>query len=103
MKIPNTIQLGEYSTSSGKEGVSYNTDSDGNLNVFNVDHDDDDRWLNTYNGHPDNLYNPDNRVVFVVPRNSQCFSPLHGGEFIYHGVVSTSRRFACRRCGDVQK
>ncbi len=44
------------------------TDSDGLLLVFGVDHDDDVRWLDTFNGHPGDLYDPDDRVVFVVPR-----------------------------------
>ncbi len=39
-------------------------DSDGNLNVFNVERNDDDRWLNTNIGHPDNTWNPENVWVF---------------------------------------
>lgn len=43
----------------------YITDSDGNLNVFNVEHDDDKLWLNSDNGNPDNFWNGSNRFVFV--------------------------------------
>ncbi len=50
------------------------TDSNGDLNVFNVEHDSDDRWLNTNNGRPDNVWNPDNRWVFVRS-NPLHFSP----------------------------
>ena len=44
------------------------TDSDGDLNVFGVERDSDVRWLDTYYGSPDDLYDPDGRIVFVVPR-----------------------------------
>jgi len=57
------------------EDVLYTTDSDGNLNVFNVEHDDSDLWLNANYGNPDNFWNADNRWVFVRPRNSLHFSP----------------------------
>mgnify|MGYP001258047401 CR=1 FL=1 len=63
--MPNTIQPGEYSKGSGAEGVSYNTDSDGDLKLFNVEHDDDGRWLNTNYDNPDNCWNADNRFVFL--------------------------------------
>lgn len=52
-------------------------DSDGNQNVFNVEHNDDGRWLNSNNGNPDNMWNPDNRWVFAR-RNSPYF-PAHAG------------------------
>lgn len=58
------------------------TDSDGNLNVFNVDHNDDGRWLNTYNDNPDNRFDLDNRFVFVR-RNPLHFSPLPGRVLFY--------------------
>ncbi len=58
-------------------------DSDGNLNVFNVEHGDDGRWLNANNGHPDNRWNPDNVWVFAR-RNPPYFSPYAGfGEFSF--------------------
>lgn len=40
------------------------TDSDGNLNVFNVEHNGDERWLNANNGNPDNEWNPEDVWVF---------------------------------------
>ena len=61
--MPNKIQPREYSRGSGIDGASYITDSDGNLNVFNVKHDDDGLWLNSNYSNPDNLWNPDNRWV----------------------------------------
>ena len=62
-------------------GALYITDSVGNPNVFNVNHDDDDQWLNANNGHADNFWNADNRFAFV-PRNSLQFSP-NLGEFFF--------------------
>lgn len=59
------------------------TDSDGNRNIFNVEHDNDELWLNWNNGNPDNVWNPDNRFVFVLPRNSHHFSPDPAGEFCF--------------------
>ena len=50
------------------------TDSNGDLNIFNVERDDDERWLNGNNGHPDNEWNGDNRFVFAS-RKSFYFSP----------------------------
>ncbi|MBI3046167.1 MAG: hypothetical protein HYY86_01305 [Candidatus Harrisonbacteria bacterium] len=46
------------------EGVLYITDSDGNLKLFNVKHDDNGRWLNSNYGNPDNVWNEDNQFVF---------------------------------------
>lgn len=40
-------------------------DSDGNLNVFDVGHHDDGRWLDTYDFNPDNRFVLDYRFVFV--------------------------------------
>jgi len=50
--------------------------------VFNVEHDDDDRWLNGNNGDPDYFWNADNRFVFVR-RNFFHFSPDFSGEFCF--------------------
>ena len=59
------------------------TDADGNPNLWNVNHDDDDRWLDNDNGRADNVWNPDNRFVFLR-RNSLHFSPvLRSGEFCF--------------------
>ena len=41
------------------------TDSNGDLNVFNVDRDDDERWLNTNWSNPENVWNPENEFVFA--------------------------------------
>ena len=67
-QVPNSIQSGKYSTDSGMGGASYCTDANRDLNVFNVERDDDELYLNSNNGNPDTLYNPDNRFVCVVPR-----------------------------------
>src|SRR3989338_538337 len=56
------------------------TDSDDNLNVFNVEHNDNGRWLNSNNGHPENRWNVDNRWVFSRS-NPVHFSPAFVGEF----------------------
>ena len=53
---------------SGIGDALYISDSDGNLNIFKVEHDDDDLWLNGNNGNSDNFWNDNNRFVFVRPR-----------------------------------
>ncbi|MDP3763456.1 MAG: hypothetical protein Q8Q92_02240 [bacterium] len=58
--------------------------SGGALDVFRVDRAYGGQWLHAYRGLPGILYYPGSRVVFVVPRNYRCFSPLHGGEFTYY-------------------
>ena len=70
----NKIQPGEYSKGSGTDDALCIRNSDGNLNVFNVEHDDDGLWLNSNYDNPDNVWNAGNRWVFVRPRNSLCFS-----------------------------
>jgi hypothetical protein len=62
-------------------GALHVTDSDGDLNLFNVEHNDNGLWLNTNYGDPDNFWNPDNRFVFVR-RNSLCF-PVEMAGFFY--------------------
>jgi hypothetical protein len=81
ISIANKIQLEEYSTGSGTGGALYATDRDGDRNIFNVEHDSDDLWLNANNGHPDNVWNADNRFVFAR-RNYPRFSPSLG-EFCF--------------------
>jgi hypothetical protein len=49
------------------DGPLYVTDSDGNLNMLGVNRNDDGRWLNTYNGNPDNRWNREIGFVFLVP------------------------------------
>lgn len=65
-------------------GISYITDSNGNLNVFNVKRNDDGKqWLNANNGNPDNIWNGSYRWVFVR-RNLLHFSPAFiVGEFCF--------------------
>ena len=72
--ITDSIHPREYSKGGVPDGILHETDSDGDLNVFNVERDGDDFWLNTNNGHPDNRWNADTRWVFVR-RNSFHFSP----------------------------
>jgi len=67
----------------GMEDAAYKTDSDGNLNVFNVECNDDGRWLNGNNGNPDNFWNGNNRWVFCRPRNSLHFLSCFVGEFSF--------------------
>lgn len=55
-------------------------DSDGNLNVFNVERNEDGIWLNTNYGNPDNEWNSDNRWVFAR-RNSLHFPAPAGFSF----------------------
>lgn len=50
------------------------TDSDGNPNAFNVERNDNGLWLYAHYVHPDNVWNPDNRWLFVS-RNLLHFSP----------------------------
>lgn len=77
--MPNSIQSQEYSKDGDKDGILYITDLDGNLNVFNVEHDDDGRWLNTNWFNPQNVWNPHDRWVFARSRNSFYFPPPLGG------------------------
>lgn len=55
-------------------GALHITDSDGNPNVFNVEHDDDGQYLNANYANPDNQWNADN--VWVFGRNYAQFSCL---------------------------
>lgn len=59
------------------------TDSVGDLNVFNVEHDDDERWLNGNNGNPDNVWFSDNRWVFLRSKSSYFSPDLLLGEFCF--------------------
>lgn len=57
-------------------------DPDGSPHVFDVNRNDDGLWLNTNDGRPDNEWNPDNRFVFLRPRNSHhtlCTTAREGG------------------------
>ncbi len=46
------------------DDASCKTDSDGNPNIFNLEHDDDGLRLNDNWANPDNKWNPDNMFVF---------------------------------------
>lgn len=80
--MPNKIQFRSFvnnnSRDGERDGISHATDSDGNLNVFNVERNEDGSWLNGNNGHPDNHWNGNNRWVFVR-RNCRSFSLLRWG------------------------
>jgi hypothetical protein len=65
-----------FKTSKGSEmdGALHIIDSDGWLNVFNLNRDKGGLWLDNDNGNPGNVWNPDNRFLFVRPRKSLYFS-----------------------------
>jgi hypothetical protein len=48
----------------GQAGTAYNTDSNGNPNVFNLNRNDDGLWLDNNWAKPSNTWNPDNEFVF---------------------------------------
>ena len=75
------------------EGVSYETDSDGNLKVFNVEHDENGQWLNSNYANPENFYN--GNKVWVFGRNYLGFSRL-GREFckLVQTSYPTAKHFA---------
>ena len=86
--MPNTIQPREYSKGGGKEGILYITDSDGDLNVFNVERNSDSLWLNTNYGNPDNFWNGDNRFFFSVA-NYFISIPLLRESFVFGSDCSS--------------
>lgn len=68
----------------GVDDALHGTDSNGNLNVFNVKRNEDGLWLNGNNGHADNFWNGDNQWLFVRPRYSLHFSlGFTSGEFCF--------------------
>ena len=54
----------------GTDGTAYIIDRDGNPNVFNLNRNDDDLWLNTNNAKPANRWNADNKFVFRTRKNA---------------------------------
>jgi hypothetical protein len=72
--MPNKIQPREYSTGSGKEGISCN--SDGDPNPLNANRNDDGQWLNTTYDRPDDRWNSDNGFAFARPKISSFFLSL---------------------------
>ena len=65
-----------------KDGTSYDTDSAGYPNVFNLERNDDGLWLNNDWAKPDNTWNPDNEFVFRF-RNCLLFHNLKGCGFSF--------------------
>ena len=66
----------------GIDGTSHATDSDGDLNVFNVERNDDgSQWLNSNYDNPDNVWNADNRWVFL--RRNSFISLLLGRRVLF--------------------
>ena len=61
--------------SGGLVGPKDSADADGNPNAFNVEHNDDGRWLNNNWAKPENQWNPDNKFLFRL-RNSVLFRHL---------------------------
>lgn len=49
---------------SGQDGVPYDTDRNGNPNVFNLERNADGLWLNNNWANPDNKWDPENEFVF---------------------------------------
>ena len=77
---------------SDTDGAPHKTDSDGNPNVFNVEHNDDGLWLNNNWAKPDNEWNPDNKFVFRL-RNyffSATCCNVTGCGFSFQGLLSFS-------------
>ena len=64
------------------DGTPYNTDRDGNPNVFNVNHNDDGLWLDNNWTKPDNEWNPDNQFVFRL-RNYFFSAPTSVRFFLF--------------------
>mgnify|MGYP001564003627 CR=1 FL=1 len=67
---------------SDMDGTLHITDSDGNPNLFNVNRDDDELWLNNDDGRLDNRWNGNNRFVFLR-RKSLHFSSISVEEFCF--------------------
>jgi hypothetical protein len=54
---------------SGLDGALYNSDPDGNPNVFKLERNDDGSWLNNNLAKPDNEWNPNNQFVFSLRKS----------------------------------
>ena len=88
--MPNKIQLGEYSKSSGTDGIPRN--SDGDPNLLNANRNDNGQWLNTAYDRPDNEWNRDNGFAFVVSQLSSFLSlSFVGRVFLYKASVPASQ------------
>jgi hypothetical protein len=64
------------------DDVLNKTDSDGDPNVFNVDCDNDELWLNANYANPSNVWNPGNVWVFCLS-NYLYSPPFFGGVFLF--------------------
>ncbi len=82
---PATLPVRRLSGSANGWHLAHNTDADGDPKVFDVNHDNDERWLNTNWTNPDNHWNGDKQVAFVrrkplrfsldfIARESFCLS-----------------------------
>ena len=72
--MTNTIQSQECSKDGGADGHRHVTDSDGDPNVFNLNRNDDSKqWLNANYANPDNQWNLEDEIVFLL-RKSLYFS-----------------------------
>jgi hypothetical protein len=63
-------------------GTLYKSDSDGDLNMLGVNRNDNGRWLNTYNGNPDNRWNREIGFMFLVPATRFVTLPIYGESFV---------------------
>ena len=75
---------------SGLDGIAYDTDRNGNPNVFKLERNADGTWLNNNWANPDDKWNPDNEFVF---RLRKSFFPrsriiLWGAVFLFR-IVET--------------
>ena len=61
---------------SGIDDALYIRNSDGYLNVFNVERNDSELWLNSNYDNPDYVWDADNQWVFIRSHNSLYFSHL---------------------------
>ncbi len=88
--IANKIQLGLLNSQTvvirravAQDGASYNTDSDGNPNVFNLERNSDGLWLNDNWAKPTNRWNPNNSFVF---RPESISFRAHKARFFFSGL-----------------
>ena len=75
----------------GMGGALHKTDSDGNLKVFNVEHDENDQWLHSNYDNPENFWDSNNRCVFAR-RKSLHLSPINlffWESFVFEAVRSS--------------
>lgn len=94
--MSNSIQSREYSKDGGTEDVLYITDSDGDPNVFNVDCNDSELWLNANYANPGNVWNPDDLWLFCRPRNYLHSPVIYWQEFfleVFLSFLSIRRSF----------